>query len=194
MARALLAMLVVAVLLPAGARAATVLPPGFSDSTVWRGMDAPTALRFARDGRVFVAGKGGLVYVFDRVDDTTPSIYADLRTHVHHGWDRGMLGLAVDAAGRVFVAYTYDKDPNSPLVPRWNDGCPTPPGFADDGCTVGGRLSRLDADGTEHVLIEDFCGQFPSHSVGTLAFGPDGMLYMSRRRRALQTRGLRSER
>jgi glucose/arabinose dehydrogenase len=33
--------------------------------------------------------------------------------------------------------------------------------------------------GTEQVLIEDWFQQFPSHSVGTLAFGPDGALYVS---------------
>ena len=33
--------------------------------------------------------------------------------------------------------------------------------------------------GAEHVLIEDWCQQFPSHSVGTVAFGPDGALYVS---------------
>ena len=29
------------------------------------------------------------------------------------------------------------------------------------------------------MLLTDFCQQYPSHSVGTLAFGPDGMLYLS---------------
>jgi len=29
------------------------------------------------------------------------------------------------------------------------------------------------------VLIEEWCQQFPSHSIGTLAFGPDGALYVS---------------
>ena len=53
-----------------------------------------------------------------------------------------------------------------------------------DGCVVTGRLSRLSVDGpnqvTEHVLIEDnWCQQFPSHSLGDLAFGADGALYVS---------------
>jgi uncharacterized repeat protein (TIGR01451 family) len=31
----------------------------------------------------------------------------------------------------------------------------------------------------EQVLIEDWCQQYPSHSIGTLRFGPDGKLYAS---------------
>jgi glucose/arabinose dehydrogenase len=178
MYRAVLVLLAAALLLPAAARADVALPAGFSESTPWNHLDDPTAIRFAPDGHVYVTGKGGLVYQFDGLNDPTPSIYADLRTNVHHGWDRGLLGLAVDAQSRVFVSYTYDKAPGDDLVPRWNDGCPDPPGFLTDGCTVMGRLSRLDPDGTEHVLLEDFCNQFPSHSIGTLQFGPDGMLYM----------------
>ena len=46
--------------------------------------------------------------------------------------------------------------------------------------------------GTEQVLIEDWCQQYPSHSIGALAFGADGALYVSgRRRRELQLRRLR---
>jgi glucose/arabinose dehydrogenase len=33
--------------------------------------------------------------------------------------------------------------------------------------------------GSERVLVEDWCQQFPSHSVGDLAFGADGALYVS---------------
>ena len=33
--------------------------------------------------------------------------------------------------------------------------------------------------GSEQVLIEDWCQQYPSHSVGTLAFGADGALYVA---------------
>ena len=69
-------------------------------------------------------------------------------------------------------------------APVWNDGCPTPPGPTTDGCVVSGRLSRLQANGdvmtgTEQVLINDWCQQFPSHSIGTVRFGPDGALYVS---------------
>src|SRR6476659_3717138 len=61
---------------------------------------------------------------------------------------------------------------------------PTPPGATTDGCLVSGRLSRLTAagnvmTGAEQVLINDWCQQFPSHSIGTVAFGPDGALYAS---------------
>ena len=44
---------------------------------------------------------------------------------------------------------------------------------------ISGRLSRLSAGGVEQVLIEDWCQQYPSHSVGSLAFGADGALYVS---------------
>ena len=44
-----------------------------------------------------------------------------------------------------------------------------------------GQRPALAADptGAETVLIDDFCQQYPSHSVGTIDFGPDGMLYVS---------------
>ena len=49
---------------------------------------------------------------------------------------------------------------------------------------VSGRLSRLTASGnqmtgTEQVLIEDWCQQYPSHSIGDIAFGADGALYVT---------------
>ena len=33
--------------------------------------------------------------------------------------------------------------------------------------------------GAEQVLIEDWCQQYPSHSIGAVEFGPDGALYAS---------------
>src|SRR5918998_393637 len=164
--------------------AAAAPPTGFTDSTVWSGLVTPTTLRWAPDGRVFVALKSGIINVYDSIDDPTPTVYADLRTNVDDFLDRGLLGLAVDprfTQGRpyIYVLYSYDKDPNSPQVPRWNDNCPDPPGADGDGCTILGRLSRIAPDGTEHPLITDWCNQFSTHTIGALNFGPDGALYAS---------------
>src|ERR687896_9280 len=57
---------------------------------------APATLRWAPDGRVFVALKSGIINVYDSIDDPTPTVYADLRTNVDDFLDRGLLGLAVD--------------------------------------------------------------------------------------------------
>jgi glucose/arabinose dehydrogenase/PKD repeat protein len=173
--------------------AAASLPPGFQEVVVFSGLTQPTAVRFSPDGRVFVAEKSGLIKVFDNLSDTTPTVFADLRTQVHNYWDRGLLGLALDPGFPtnpwVYVLYTFDAAIGG-TAPRWgsvggtSDDCPTPPGPTDDGCVVAGRLSRLQASGNtmvgaEQVLIEGWCQQYPSHSIGSLAFGADGALYVS---------------
>jgi glucose/arabinose dehydrogenase/PKD repeat protein len=174
-------------------RASAAPLPGFQEDIVFSGLTQPTAVRFAADGRVFVAEKSGLVKVFDGLSDTTPTVFADLRTQVHNFWDRGLLGLALapnfPTDPWVYVLYTFDAVIGG-SAPRWgsvggtSDGCPTPPGPTADGCVVSGRLSRLQASGNsmvgaEQVLIEDWCQQYPSHSIGSLAFGADGALYVS---------------
>ncbi|MGH2967204.1 MAG: PQQ-dependent sugar dehydrogenase [Solirubrobacterales bacterium] len=177
------------------AAAGATTPPGFRESTVFSGLNLPTNLRFAPDGRIFVAEKSGLIKVFDSVHDKTPTVFADLRTEVYNYWDRGLLGIALDprfpAKPYVYVLYTYDA-PIGGHAPVWgtpgasDDDCPTPPGPTTDGCLVSGRLSRLTAKGdkatgSEQVLINDWCQQYPSHSIGDLAFGPGAShpLYVS---------------
>ena len=177
---------------PESAQAATV-PAGFQEEIVFSGLTEPTAVRFSPDGRVFVAEKSGIVKVFDNLSDTTPTVFADLRTQVHNFWDRGLLGLALapnfPTDPWVYVLYTFDAAIGG-TAPRWgsvggtSDGCPTPPGPTADGCVVSGRLSRLQASGnvavgSEQVLVEDWCQQYPSHSTGSMAFGADGALYVS---------------
>jgi glucose/arabinose dehydrogenase len=173
--------------------AAVSVPTGFQEEIVFSGLTEPTAVRFSSDGRVFVAEKGGVIKVFDSLSDTTPTVFADLRTQVHNFWDRGLLDVALPpnfpANPWVYVLYTFDA-PIGGNAPRWgsvggtSDGCPSPPGPTDDGCVVAGRLSRLQASGntmtgSEQVLIEDWCQQYPSHSIGSLSFGADGALYVS---------------
>ncbi|MGW0482558.1 LamG-like jellyroll fold domain-containing protein [Nonomuraea sp. NPDC003214] len=167
---------------------AQALPERFEKQTIFSGLTSPTNVEFAADGRVFVAEKGGYVKVFDSLTDTTPTVYADLRTKVHDFWDRGLLGLALHPDfpqdPRVYVLYSYDAEPGGG-APRWGqanddfDECPSPPGPTGDGCRITGRLSVISPTGAETPLITDWCQQYPSHSIGDLQFGPDGMLYAS---------------
>jgi glucose/arabinose dehydrogenase/PKD repeat protein len=167
---------------PAGA---STLPSGFRDSVVLSGLTNPTVVQFAPDGRIFVGQKNGVIKVFQSLTDTNPVTFADLSGEVDDYWDRGLLGLALPAnfpaSPYVYVLYTYDA-PIGGTAPTWHDGCPTPPGPTTDGCVVSARVSRLQISGnvmtgTEQVLINDWCQQFPSHSIGTLLFGRDGYLY-----------------
>jgi glucose/arabinose dehydrogenase len=175
---ALFLVLLVALLVAAPAGAVTV-PPGFSEKTVFTGLTQPTAMRFSSDGRVFVAEKRGVIKEFESLIDTTPRVVADLRTNVHDYWDRGLLGIALDpnfpTKNVIYALYTYDA-PIGGTAPVHNDFCGDPTGA---GCNVSGRLSRILPDGSEQVIIEDWCQQYPSHSTGSLAFGPDGQLYAS---------------
>ena len=166
---------------------------GFEESIVFSGLVQPTAVEFASDGRVFVAEKSGLIKVFDNLTDATPTIVADFRTKVHNYWDRGLLGMVLDplfpTRPYLYIHYTYDAAVGG-TAPRWgavngtSDPCPSPPGDTLNGCVVSGRLSRLQISGNvqtgpEVILLEDWPQQFPSHSVGSIAFGVDGYLYAS---------------
>ena len=181
---------------PEGAFAAS-LPDGFQETVVFSGLTNPTAVRFSPDGRVFVAEKSGRIKVFDSINDPTATLFADLNVNTYNFWDRGLLGLAIHpqfpTQPYVYALYTFDAAIGG-TAPRWgapgvySDPCPNPPGATGDGCVVAGRLSRLTATpsggayvmtGSEQVLVEDWCQQYPSHSVGTVDFGPDGALYAS---------------
>jgi glucose/arabinose dehydrogenase len=168
------------------APAAQALPARFQKQVAFSGLTRPTNVEFAADGRVFVAEKSGVVKVFDSLADTTPAVYADLRTQVHNFWDRGLLGMALHpnfpTDPRLYVLYARDAVPGG-NAPRWgtagatDDPCPTPPGATGDGCLITGRLSVVSPTGAETPLITDWCQQYPSHSTGDLQFGADGMLY-----------------
>ena len=173
------------------------LPAGFTKSVVFStGLLNPTNIEFAADGRVFVAQKNGDLKVYDNVDDPTPTAFTDLRANVHNFWDRGLLGLALDPSLTnpalpsrpwVYVLYTYDHvlGGGGPVGEAGNDRSVRPRlERTADGCVVSApavalQRQRKHDSGPETVLIEDWCQQYPSHSVGSLGFGPEGALYAS---------------
>jgi glucose/arabinose dehydrogenase len=186
--------------LGAASAAAVTLPSGFRDDLVFADLQEPTTLRFSPDGRVFVAEKAGKVLVYDSLADPTPTVFADLRSEVYDNGDRGLLGLALDpgfpARPYVYALYTYDHLlGEAGQAPKWGesdhsgDECPKPESADVDACPVSGRLVRLTAEGDaaaeaggeieEDVLVEGWCQQFSSHSIGDLQFDSSGALYVS---------------
>jgi glucose/arabinose dehydrogenase len=161
------------------------LPPGFTDTVVISGRPEGSVVQFAADGRVYIGDKAGRVWEYDSIDDTTPLLVKDLSTEVYDWGDRGLLGMALDpnfTTGNpyIYVLYTLDA-PIGQQPPVYNDTCTNQD--QDQWCLAGARLARfkVKSDGTggaEQILLEDWCQQFPSHSIGTLAFGPDGALYV----------------
>ncbi len=178
---------------------AATLPSGFQDEPVITDLSEPSTFRFSPDGRIFVAEKSGRILVYGDLDDTSPELFADLRTQAYDTGDRGILGLALDpefpTRPYVYVLYTYDHILGDPApAPRWGapetsgDPCPEPKGA--DACLVSGRLVKLTAEGDhasedltgaplEDVLVEGWCQQFSSHSIGDLQFDSEGALYAS---------------
>ena len=165
--------------LPAGA--ANPTQNGFTLEDITNTLSAPVAFGFTDAGRLYVAEKRGTIQVFDNVDDPSPTQVVDIRNQVHDFWDRGLLGFAVDpqfGSGSDYLYLLYTLEP----APSWNDACADATGA---GCTVNGRLSRflINANGTAGaevpLLTGQWCSQYPSHTVGDLAFTSGGYLLVS---------------
>jgi glucose/arabinose dehydrogenase len=202
------ALLLLAALLALGtapaASADPALPPGFQDEAVFENLEQPVNFRFAPDGRVFVATKPGEIFVYKNVESTEPpELFADLRGDVYDNGDRGLLGIELDPEfeenGYVYALYTWDHvlgEPWDPAEPEYGtpgvSGDPDCPGQnPSHSCLVSGRLVRLKEEGNsnhavevegrpkEEELLQGWCQQFSSHSIGELQFGSEGALYVS---------------
>ena len=147
--------------------AAAGVPPGFAVTALVApgSFSRPTAMQFAPDGRLFVCEQIGRLRVIKAgVLQPTPfvTVAADA------AGERGLLGVAFDPDFStnqfLYVYYT---------VP------------ASGGTPAHGRVSRFTADGDVAVpgsefVVMDLDGQTGSeHIGGTIAFGPDGTLYVA---------------
>ena len=116
--------------------------------------------------------------------------------NVHNFWDRGMLGFALDPSltggpgnglVRLRALRVRPHPRRAPARATWGDACPSRRTARPDHRRLRRQRPALALRGqrqrrsprAEQVLIEDWCQQFPSHSVGSLVFGPDGALYVS---------------
>jgi len=152
--------------------------PGVALQRAFAGIEVsyPTSIRQAPGDstRVFVVEKGGTIKVFaSSTDATTASVFLDIESRTYRtatgemGWEEGMYDIAFDPAfpsvPRAYVTYVSGQGTDM----KW-------------------RLSRFSSSNggltlnpaSEKILIEL---QKPgeTHNGGSLAFGPDGFLYVS---------------
>ncbi len=133
----------------------------------------PIVLTHANDGsnRVFVAEQDGLVRVFDNDADAVQTAdYLDFRTKVvyqDNQNEEGLLGLAFHPQykknGYFYIYYTTTDAPHTSVVSRFN-------------------VSKDDpnkADPKSELEILRVAQPFWNHNGGTIAFGPDGYLYIA---------------
>jgi glucose/arabinose dehydrogenase len=169
--------------------AEAALPSGFAEVVAFSGLTQPTAVRFAPDGRVFVAEKRGTIQMFDGLGDPSPTRVADLRTEVYSWGDRGMLGLAIDpdfpTRPYLYASYAYDgaKGQTAPVYGTGtdSDNCRRS-AITGPGCVASGKVVQLRLSGagtTKKDLLHEWCLHFGSHAIDDLLFGPDGALYAS---------------
>jgi glucose/arabinose dehydrogenase len=195
----------------AAAASAMYLEPGFqardlplpeATSPTWTdGLQKPTTLDFAPDGKMFVAERNGLVLEFDSTEDPTPTLVLAITDKVLAAGDRGLLGMKLDpeypAKPFVYLSYTYDApiggdsdDSTHTHNADGSDSCDET-NFSID-CLASGRLSRVEIDpatsvavggavdpGSEEVLVNSWCQQVTSHSIGDIEFDSSGALLMS---------------
>ena len=143
-------------------KAATV-PAGFTDAVVASGLNVPTAMALAPDGRIFVCQQGGALRVIKN-GALLPTPF--LTVNVDSQGERGLLGVAFDpnfvSNQLVYVYYTATTS------------------------TIHNRISRFTASGdvalagSETIITElpNLSGA-TNHNGGAIHFGPDGLLYVA---------------
>jgi glucose/arabinose dehydrogenase len=146
--------------------AAEAASGSFQDTKFVGGLNAPTAMDFAPDGRLFVCEKGGrLMIVKNGALLGTPF----LSVSVNSLGERGLLGVAFDpnfaSNGFVYVYYTTSSAP------------------------IHNRVSRFTADpsnpdrallGSEKPILElENLSSATNHNGGAIHFGKDGKLYVA---------------
>ncbi len=197
---------------PARVAAEATYPPGFAADVVVGGLNMPTAITWAPDGRMYIAQKGGVVRVFQN-GALVPGSFIDLSAEVNDYWDRGLLGLALHpdfpATPYVYLLYTYDppgaaKDGNGERVSRLIRVSANPDNLntalPNSAVVVLGKNSTLENIGDEALqnglnenetagpascddngkpIPDCLASDGHTHSIGTVAFGNDGMLFVS---------------
>jgi glucose/arabinose dehydrogenase len=141
---------------------------GFTESAfVAGGLDSPTVMEFAPDGRLFVAEQGGAIRVVQPDGTLNPAPFAKVATSAVG--ERGLIGLTLDPDfaenGFVYVYYTVSDQPSAAPFNRVSR------------FTAAGDVA---VPGSEKPLFTlDPLSTATNHNGGGLHFGADGKLYVA---------------
>ncbi|HYE26027.1 MAG TPA: PQQ-dependent sugar dehydrogenase [Clostridia bacterium] len=164
----------------------TFTDSGFVNEKVVGGFSTPIGFAFAPDGRVFVWERRGKIKVVKN-GQVLATPFLDISSRVNNAGDRGLIGLALDPAfevnGYIYISYVYEDggDPTS-TAPRTErvsriQADPNNPDIALAGSelVILGTKNTLPCNPGEDCIVNEIA----AHTVDHLAFGPDGMLYVS---------------
>jgi glucose/arabinose dehydrogenase len=143
----------------------SAVPTGFQNEIWIPGLHEPTSITFLPDGRMLVAERDGRISVAAAgSSQLLPQPMLTLTAIDTEGGERGLVGLAVHpqfATNPYVYAYYTSNSPLRDRVSRF---------------TVTGNTASL---ASELVVWQDIVNAELYHHGGTVAFGPDGLLYVS---------------
>ena len=138
------------------------VPPLFSEALIASGLQSPTAMAFAPDGRLFVCEQAGRLRV---IKNGALLAQPFLRVSPESNGERGLLGIAFDPYfqqnGYVYIYYTARTSPLRNRVSRF---------------VANGDVAQA---GSETVILTLDALSASNHNGGAIHFGPDGMLYVA---------------
>jgi glucose/arabinose dehydrogenase len=163
--RNLLCSALLAILLPPGGFSAAEAADSIQLERLAAGLDQPLLVTHAGDGsdRLFVVEQPGRILIY-REGRILEQPFLDVTSRISTGGERGLLGLAFHpdyADNGLFFVYFTDRRGDSVLSR-----------FA-----ASAQPDRADVESEVEVLT--FAQPFSNHNGGHLAFGPDGLLYLS---------------